>query len=108
MDKVKSMVLEKMDLCYSSKGLSSQKSTSCEASKKEQISFNTCGSFACMIMIAPLLDKNMFTKTTTNSIKLSIHVFQKKLREKGSKTWGIGRLNDTFVRKRSTLFSKDT
>jgi hypothetical protein len=30
-----------------------------------------------MIMIAPLLDKNMFTKTTTNSIKLSIHVFQK-------------------------------
>jgi hypothetical protein len=61
-----------------------------------------------MIMIAVLLDKNLSSKTTINSIKLSTHQFHGKMREIGLKMRRIERLNGTFARTRSTLFSKYT
>jgi hypothetical protein len=59
-----------------------------------------------MIMTTLLPSKNLFTKNIMDSIKLSTHLFQGRLR--GSKTCKIGRLDGTYVITRSTLFSKET
>jgi hypothetical protein len=61
-----------------------------------------------MIMIAPLSDKNLLTKTTTDSMKLSTRMFHGGMRESDSKMCGIKRLDSTSARTMSTLFLKDT
>jgi hypothetical protein len=61
-----------------------------------------------MIMTTLLPSKNLFTKNIMDSIKLSTHMFQGRLRDSGSKTCKIGRLDGTYVITRSTLFSKET
>jgi hypothetical protein len=72
-----------------------------------------------MIMTTLLPSKNLFTKNIMDSIKLSTHLFQGRLRDSGSKTCKIGRLSGsktckigrldgTYVITRSTLFSKET
>jgi hypothetical protein len=61
-----------------------------------------------MIMTTLLLDKNLSTKTIMELIKLSACLFQGGMRESGSETCKIGRLNGMSIKTRSTLFSKDT
>jgi len=39
-----------------------------------------------MIMIAPLLDRNLFVKNIVDSIKLSIHLFQGGMKDSGSES----------------------
>jgi hypothetical protein len=108
-DKVSLMVLEKMDPCYSFGGLSSQQSTSCEPSIG---SFQGWSKFpstsTCMIMIAPLSNRNRSAKTITDSMKFSMHMFHWGMKDNGLKTCKIRRLNGTFARTRSTLFLEDT
>jgi hypothetical protein len=61
-----------------------------------------------MIMMAPLLNKNMSAKTTMDSIKLSTCLFQGGMRESGLKMCEIKRLDGMPAKTRSSLFSKDT
>jgi hypothetical protein len=61
-----------------------------------------------MIMTVLLSDKNLFTKTITNLKKLSTCMFQRRMRESGSKTCEIERLDGTSTKTRSTLFLEDT
>jgi hypothetical protein len=61
-----------------------------------------------MIMMAFLSNRNLFAKNTVDLIKLSTHLFQGGVRDSGSKTCRIGRLDGTSTITRSTLFLKET
>jgi hypothetical protein len=60
-----------------------------------------------MIMMAFLLDRNLFAKNTMDSIKLSIYLFQGGMKNSGSKMCKIKRLDGTFAKIRLTLFLED-
>jgi hypothetical protein len=48
----------------------------------------------------------MSTKNIVDSIKISIHLFQGRMRDNGLKACGIRKLDGTFVITRLTLFLK--
>jgi hypothetical protein len=61
-----------------------------------------------MIMMTPLPNKNLSTKTAIDLIKLSTCLFQGRMKKSNLKTCGIMRLDGMSNRIRSTLFSKNT
>jgi hypothetical protein len=61
-----------------------------------------------MIMTALLSNKNLFTKNIMDLIKLSPCLFQGGMKDSGSETCKIARLNGTYVMTRSTLFLEET
>jgi len=61
-----------------------------------------------MIMMVSLSNKNLFAKTTLDLIKLSTCLFQGGMKDSGSETCKIARLNGSYVMTRSTLFSEET
>jgi hypothetical protein len=56
-----------------------------------------------MIMMALLSNKNLSAKYTMDSIKLSIHLFQRGMKERGLEMCRIRRLDDTSTITRLTL-----
>jgi hypothetical protein len=60
------------------------------------------------IMMAFLSNGNLFIKNTIDLIKLSTCMFQGGMKNNGSKTCEIGKLDGSFVITRSTLFLKKT
>jgi hypothetical protein len=61
-----------------------------------------------MIMMAPLSNKNLFTKNIIDLIKLSTCLFQGGMKDSGSETYEIERLDGTSSRTRSTLLLENT
>jgi hypothetical protein len=53
----------------------------------------------------PLSNKNLSAKNTVDLIKLSIHLFQGGVKDNGLKKCKIERLDGTYARKKSSLFS---
>jgi hypothetical protein len=56
----------------------------------------------------PFIKHKHVCKKIVDSIKLSTHMFQGGMRDIGSKTCKIGRLNGTSAITRLTLFLKET